>query len=159
MLKFREILFCWSSTVYIEYLDILPHYPWTTCGEFWLLCFSGAHGRFRSGGAKEKFHAAKQSLSVESFWHPFRGTSISYAGRHGYGKRHVKAPRDEAVDSLKCCNVQSLSNGNARHIETRSDKPRNGGLRLLTSFGWTRGRCLWTSPIAMRFLTTACGGR
>ena len=104
--------------IYYRISRILPHYPWTTCGEFWLLCFSGAHGRFRSGGAKEKFHAAKQSLSVESFCHPFRGTSISYAGRHGYGKRHVKAPRDEAVDSLKCCNVQSLSNGNARHIES-----------------------------------------
>ena len=60
----------------------------------------GAEGR-----SLPSFHAAKQSLSVESFWRPFRGTSISYAGRHGYGKRHVKAPRDEAVDSLKCCNV------------------------------------------------------
>ena len=41
--------------------------------------------------------------------------------------------------------------GILNHVETRSDKPKNGGLRLLTSFGWTRGRCLWTSPIAMRF--------
>jgi len=32
------------------------------------------------------------------------GTSISYAGRHGYGKRHVKAPRDEVSLDLSHSN-------------------------------------------------------
>ena len=50
-----------KSSIYIyKYmylnLNIIPHCPWKTCGEFQLLCFdSGAHDRFRSWGGREKF--------------------------------------------------------------------------------------------------------